>query len=65
MKGVKVAPGGVSAKPRCVLAALHGMLAAQDTHWNIPGGIEGPLVGGKGILYMKNVYGLELLKNHF
>ena len=63
MKVVKVAVStamrDVSAAPRGVSAALRGMLAGQDTP-----GAWGTLRGG-GVLYMKNFYGLELLKNHF
>ena len=61
---VLVAPRGVSATPCGVPAALRGMFAIQDTHGNSRGA-WGTLGGERGVLYMKNFYGLELLKNHF
>ena len=47
---------------RRVGSAPHGALALQDTH-GTSRGPEGP--SRWGVLYMKNFYGLELLKNHF
>ena len=69
MKAVKVAvlatPHGVAAAPcdmlaalRVMLATLGGVSATQDTHGNSRG-LEGP---SGGVLYMKNFYGLELIK---
>ena len=64
VRDVSATPRGMSAAPRGVSAALRGvsatpcsMLAVQDTPgaWGTLG----------GVLYMKNFYGLELLKNHF
>ena len=55
------------AVPRNMLAAPHDvsapcdMLATQDTYGNSRG-LEGP---SGGLLYMKNFYGLELLKKSF
>ena len=50
-----------------VTGAPHGMLAPPDSHFNSRG-LEVPSggrEGGGGVLFMKNLYGLELLKNHF
>ena len=38
--------------------APHGMLA-------VPHGVSATPQGGGGFIYLKNLYGLELLKNHF
>ena len=57
-RGASAALRGMLAALRGVSAALRGMLAGQDTP-----GAWGTLGGGG--LYMKNFYGLELLKNHF
>ena len=43
---------------RVMLATLGGVSATQDTHGNSRG-LEGP---SGGVLYMKNFYGLELIK---
>ena len=60
LRGVLAALRGVSAALRGVSATPCGMLAGQDTP-----GAWGTLGGKGGVLYMKNFYGLELLKNHF
>ena len=60
-RGAAAALRGMPAALRGVLAALRGMLAGQDTPgaWGTLGGVGGL------VLYMKNFYGLELLKDHF
>ena len=61
-RGMSAAPRSVLAAPHGVPAAPHGVLALQDTHGKSRGA-WGTL--GGDVLYMKNFYGLELLKNHF
>ena len=56
---VLAAPPGMPAALRGMPAALSGVLALRDTHGKSMGAWGGEL------LYMKNFYGLELLKNHF
>ena len=58
-RGALAAPCGMLAAPHGVPAALSGVLALRDTHGKSMGAWGGEL------LYMKNFYGLELLKNHF
>ena len=58
MEAVKVA---VMAAPCNVSAAPCGMSAAPDTYGNSRG-LERPS-GGRGVIYMKNCYGIVLLKN--
>ena len=65
MKTVKVtSQQALLATLNNVTGAPHGMLAPPDSHFNSRG-LEVPS-GGRGVvLFMKNLYGLELLENHF
>ena len=60
VNAVKVAVRSTALMP----CQLRGVLAVQDTHGNSRGA-WGTLGWGGGVLYIKNFYGLELLKKNF
>ena len=72
VKAVKVAvlaPHGVSTTPHvsCTMQLIgHTLLCVGRTRqsWELQEGLRDPR-GVGGLLYMKQFYGLELLKNHF